>query len=880
MLQAVEQGFGTESEAASDVLHMIAIVDEQLGKYAEAEPIFLKSLRLKERVKGTNDLSLTNRLNNLANVYKTTGRFAEAEKLHFRALQIKRAHLPRDDVEIGVSLNNLANLYNEQGRLAEAEPLYKQALAIWTRQLGPEHLNVGVLNHNLGALYVAQQKYDQAEPLYQRALAIREKHQGADHPDVGLTLNNLGVLYFLQKKFDDSQALHRKNLAIQQARLGPDHPNVAEAWFNIALGEHGADQFEQAQRDYEEALRIWLAKYGEAHPRVKGTLSNLGALQARQGKWLAAGDWIDRSRHSARQHIASVLPHLSDRQQRDFLEGDRRHLHAALSLALASGGEQKIVNCTAEWLLNSKGIGHAVLAERLLMTRDVGDERLKPVVTRLWEVRRCLVELNLSSAPAGKEQAHQALLHELEQREQELMRQLLDKNSGDRLARWMTLAEMRQAIPDGAVFIDIARFQPFNFAAKREEAYPFGAPRYAAWISPAVGQRETTVVDLGPAEEIESAVAKVRQEIAGAVEANGALPQLGEEEAEKLLNKSLAVVAERIWKPLAPRVQGAKRLIISPDGLLWLLPWGAIPIGDGRRLLEDFIPQFEVNGWDLAAPGNSGTPQKPVIFADPDFNQSPAGTKRAIEAVFRAPISDQSEPTRGFAPSHTLPGVARLPNTAVEAQAVAPSIERLTHLKPDLYLGPYALERALKATTSPSLLLLSTHGFFLPDQEAALAGSLAEVEHGRPTSADGQPVESPLLRCGLLFAGCNGKRPVAGDDGILTGMEIVGIDLRGADLVVLSACETGVGKVRNGEGVVGLRQAFQLAGARSVVATLWQVPDRDSSLIMNDFFANLADGQSKPEALRNAQLKRIAARRERFGAAHPFYWGAWTLTGN
>ena len=227
---------------------------------------------------------------------------------------------------------------------------------------------------------------------------------------------------------------------------------------------------------------------------------------------------------------------------------------------------------------------------------------------------------------------------------------------------------------------------------------------------------------------------------------------------------------------------------------------------------------------------------------------------------------------------------SRLPGTRREAETI---VRELSGQDVHLYKDKQAVEGVVKKLRSPRILHLATHGFFLEDQDQS-AWLNKDVRGMTLSGFSGQPVppttfENPLLRSGLVLAGANhvGADQVRewADDGILTALEISGIPLSGTDLVVLSACETGLGETFVGEGVFGLRRAFQLAGARTVVMSLWSVPDEETATLMGDFYRRLKAGRGKARALQEASLALMKARRERYGAAHPFYWGAFVSVG-
>jgi CHAT domain-containing protein len=464
---------------------------------------------------------------------------------------------------------------------------------------------------------------------------------------------------------------------------------------------------------------------------------------------------------------------------------------------------------------------------------------------------------------------YQQRLAALETEQQDLVRQIAAAGAGlSEQDPWISISTLRGELPTGSAMISLARFAPYDFPRDK-----WAAHRYFAWVIPASDEGPVKVVDLGEAELIERAVAELQDAIQ---QAETLVEKDGDQQANDALQKTLKPLAELAWKPISEHVADKEHLILSPDGALWLVPWAALPLDDGKCVLEKYRLRYVVSGRELVQQRTARTGiSAPVVLADPDFN---------LDQRQGLP-KDDAGPTNSIArrSASRLNDVERLPGTAREAKAIQASLARIGENEPVVFLDRAATETQFKNLFRPRVLVLSTHGFFLEDQKSVSENnrSGAEDSSRAAKTAEGQPIENPLLRCGLLLAGCNRRNSVSNgiDDGVLTGLEIVGTDLRGTELVVLSACETGVGEIRSGEGVAGLRQAFQLAGAQSVVATLWKIPDQETAQLMNDFFVYLSQGKSRSEALRYAQLAQIKSRRERFGAAHPYYWAAFTLTG-
>jgi CHAT domain-containing protein len=339
------------------------------------------------------------------------------------------------------------------------------------------------------------------------------------------------------------------------------------------------------------------------------------------------------------------------------------------------------------------------------------------------------------------------------------------------------------------------------------------------------------------------------------------------------------------WQPLEAKLGHAKRVYISPDGALNQVSLGTVPGRDGRPLMESYDLRMVNSTKDILRGGASPGRRSAVLIGNPDFGLSEDEQRAALQL---AP-ADRGETGTGQAPrsansegppqprSRNLQGGAlkELPGTAQEVKDVLAVLER-QGWQVRTYTGKDALEERVKRVNSPLILHLATHGFFEADQ------SLKFGQGGRVTPES--PLEDPMLRSGLYLAGANrvlkGSAPAQDlDDGILTAFEASQLNLQGTKLVVLSACDTGLGVTEAGEGVFGLRRGLQVAGAEAVLMSLWSVPDEETRELMALFYEKWLGGKEKHEALREAQFEMRKKIKARYGEDLPFYWGAFVLVG-
>lgn len=898
-----QEVLGKEHADTATTLSKLGFVLQSQGDYAGAKANYTKAVAIRKKVLGEKDPDYAAALANMGYVLEATGDFGGARPYYEQSLAILQEVRGPKHPATAQALSNMGVLLRSTGDYEAAKPYFEKTLAIRQEALGPKHpMTAGALD-NMGLNLQALGQFAQAKPYFEQALAIRQEVLGPKHPATIGSLNNMGRLLGAGLK-DPAAArpYYEKALAISQEVHGPKHPQTILLLNNLGLTLIFQGDYTAAKPYLQQAVDFRREVYGAKHPKTAHSLANLASAEVGLGDWAAAGQDQLRARKALREHVARVLPSLSQREQLQFVQNvDAGPLHQALSMGLYQKEHKPLGSLSFEFWVNGKAVIQESLAERAELAMASTDPNLKGIVQELQSIRTQMAKLSQTTPAPSESEAYLKQVDGLEQREQELADKL---NAGlgrrDKI-RWFNNGEVRRGMPAGVVLIDIARFAPFDFKATGNQARKLPA-HYVAWVVPPARDGEVRVIDLGDADKIDAAVEAFQvafKNCQSTDKEKNPLQKLGERSAEQELKTTLGAVGKLVLDPLKPHLKKKTDVIISPDAALWLVPWSALPIDGDKYAIEQWNIRYVTSARDLVAVKQKLPLNPPDIFANPNYNLAVKAMPDALASVLSGKIKEVSTgmldakllaaDERRVRSASNFGPVPQLPATAQEAAAIAPNLKKFASGEPFTFAGNAALEGAFKRLRSPRVLVMSTHGFFLPEQHAKEDNTeRLDIDDEtkvarRSLDKNGEALENPLVRCGLLLAGCNNRDQLSPDstldDGVLTGMEIVGTDLRGTELVVLSACETGIGKVNNGEGVAGLRQAFQLAGAQSVVATLWQIPDQATAQLMNDFFANLAAGQSKPDALRNAQLKTIKARRDKYGAAHPLFWAAFTLTG-
>jgi CHAT domain-containing protein/Tfp pilus assembly protein PilF len=833
-----EKMLGPNHPDVAASLSNLAILHHEKGDYAKAEPLHQRALAIRENSLGPEHPEVTISLNNYAELHRRKGDYAKAEPLLQRALAIKEKVLGSDHPDVATSLGNLAILHGEKGDYARAEPLQLRALAIREKAFGLEHHDVAFPLTSLAVLHAQKGEFARAEPLFQRALAIREKALGSEHHNVAESLGNLSNLYCDKGEFARAEPLQLRALAIREKTLGPEHPDVATSLGNLANLYRDKGDYAKAAPLYQRALAIDEKALGLEHPKVALSLNNLARLYAAKNELNQAVALQSRASVVSERNLALNLATGSERQKIAYLALLSAQTDEIVSLHVhAAAADPASRDLAITTILRRKGRVLDAMTDSFAALRGRSNPEDQELLDQLRSALSQLAQLVLNGPRRITPAEHQSRIKSLEEEAEKLQARISQRSDEFRAqSQPITLAAIQASIPPEAALVEFFIYRPRNAKSTKKEE-EFGAPRYVAYILRK--QEVPQWVGLGEAKAIDEAIDAWRR----------SLRDPKRRDASRLAR----AVDRLVMQPIRTHLGATRRVLLSPDGMLNLIPFAALVDERSRFLVERYEFSYLTSGRDLPRLQVKQPSRQPaLIVANPNYGEA---------------AKEGSNPTGA-----NLGGLSFRPLAATADEA-----RTLKKMMPAavMMLGDQATETTVKQTQGPDLLHVATHGFFLPD--------LAPLANVRRRGMDGEilpgdlPAKNPLLLSGLALAGANqrhgGHNPE--DDGVLTALEATALDLWGTKLVVLSACDTGLGEVKNGEGVYGLRRALVLAGSESQVMSLWPVSDEATLGLMAGYYQGLQQGHGRSTALRQVQLRMLRSRDRR----HPFYWAGFIQSG-
>ncbi len=877
-LEIRERILGPDDVEVGIALTRIGIQHDFLGDRVKSEAFNRRALAIYESRLGPDDLLVGQVINNLGVIARVRGELLEAEKMFLRAVAIKERALGPDHLSIAPNLNNLGILYRRRGDHVRAEATYDRALAIRERALGPDHTDVAAVLQNYAALRFYIGDYEGAATFDERVLAIREKNFGPDHPGVAQALEGLASVYIEIGKLDAAEKLVRRSVQIYEKRFGSEHINVVHALGVLGMVYLARDDIPNARDVMERAIQIADKSTGKDLGDLSTLLLELGKVLILQSDFPNAESQLKRSLE-LREKISGSDSHYVGRvctalAEMYTLKGDidqalkhqqcaARVYERSIDLNLSVGPEHqklsymKLISDDLNQTLalsagpardnsNARMLAASALIQRKGRVLDATTaslaalrQRLDPQDQRLFDdlddVNRDLSENILNPPSSLSPEAYTKLIGGLRAKKERMEKDIGNRSRGFYgQALPVTLEKVQAMIPKDAALVEFAVYRPLVKTAATIGA-KLGEPRYVAYVIRNSGL--VASADLGPAKDIDAAIQQFR----------AALRDPKRTDVWKLARNADA----KVMAPVRQFLADSRHLLISPDGELNLIPFESLVNERQQAVIEDYAITYVSSGRDLARMDiERDSKSYSVVVADPAFGLSTADN--GLQTYASRKLQKRSvTSTRNLSDTYFAP----LRGTAQEANAIKtlfPDTKMLT--------GRDANETSVKALKAPRTLHLATHGFFLENSAAE-----------KPETTK---IENPLLRSGLAFAGAN-RRSGDKDDGILTALEASGLDLWGTKLVVLSACDTGLGEIRNGEGVYGLRRSFVLAGAESVVMSMWPVSDYVTRELMTNYYKNLKKGMGRGEALRQVQLEMI----KRPNRRHPFYWASFIQSG-